>query len=124
MPSEHVSTIGERICQSVAAHAFHATGSPPFKLTCSVGFAELNLLEQQTPVTWEQIVEVADAALYWVKHHGRNSWAVLRPGVGQDLASLATACADGAETLVRNNVAVLLSGSSPDSRVEAADCAV
>ncbi|MGY3266850.1 diguanylate cyclase [Lysobacter sp. HA35] len=124
MPSEHVSTIGERICQSVATHAFHATGSPPFKLTCSVGFAELNLLEQQTPVTWEQIVEVADAALYWVKHHGRNSWAVLRPGMNHDLASLATACADGAETLVRNNVGVLLSGPSPDAQVRSADCAV
>ncbi|GAB2509633.1 sensor domain-containing diguanylate cyclase [Lysobacter humi (ex Lee et al. 2017)] len=99
MPSEHVATLGERICRSIAAHRFCVDGAPPLKVTCSVGFAELDLLEQQAPVTWEQIVEVADAALYWVKHNGRDGWAVLRPAPGTDLAALAARTGEGAQAL-------------------------
>ena len=35
---------------------------------------------------WEQLVELADAALYWVKENGRNGWSALGPAPDGDLA--------------------------------------
>lgn len=110
MPSEHAATLGERIRSAIAAHPFHAPGTPSFNVMCSVGVAELNLLEQQTPVTWEQIAAVADVALYWVKHNGRNGWAVMRPAGGGDMAGLAATSAEGAHALVASCRAELVSG--------------
>jgi diguanylate cyclase (GGDEF)-like protein len=107
MPSEHAATLGERICRSIATHPFHVPGGPPLKVTCSVGFAELDLVAQQAPVNWEQAVEVADAALYWVKNHGRDGWAVLRPAPGQDLATVAARVGEGARAITAQGVATL-----------------
>ena len=115
MPSEHVATVGERLCQSVASHLFQVVGSPPFHLTCSVGFSELVFDAQQVEVSWETMVEVADSALYWVKNNGRNGWAVLRPMSGRSLAELAAGSTEGAQTLVDRGDARLLSARMTSS---------
>jgi len=81
-PSAHqfVPVLGERIRRAVANHSFDLGDGLHVSLTCSVGLAESGLyLTGSQSVSWEQLVELADAALYWVKQNGRNGWSALRP---------------------------------------------
>ncbi len=89
MPSRHLAIIGDRIHKEMAVHAFNIGSGEPLRLTCSVGLSEYPLFRdaQQRP-GWEQMVEIADAALYWVKQHGRNGWAAFRPTTQTDLPIL------------------------------------
>lgn len=50
-------------------------------ITCSIGYAELPLTAdaEVANTDWETVVELADRALYQVKHNGRDGWAILRP---------------------------------------------
>lgn len=110
MPGESVGTIGARICSQVAAHRFQVAGHPPLSLTCSVGFAEQGLAGEEPALHWEQIVELADAALYWVKHHGRDNWAVLHPAPEAPLDALVERLRDGAQAAIDDGLAVVSSG--------------
>jgi diguanylate cyclase (GGDEF)-like protein len=68
----------ERIRKSMGNHRFKVVDGK-FRLTLSVG---ISLYEKGTSA--EEMVERADKALYWVKHHGRNqvkSWTSLYSGV-------------------------------------------
>jgi diguanylate cyclase (GGDEF)-like protein len=112
MPSEHVATIGERICRSVAQHRFDCGNGTPLELTCSVGFAEQALSDGDPAASWEALVELADAALYWVKQNGRDGWAVLRPTGDRDPAALASLSRHGAQHLIDAGLAVALTGRS------------
>ncbi len=89
MPRQAVSTLGERIRHTVAQHVFELGESVRVALTCSIGLAEYPLLRDATnAIGWEQTVELADAALYWVKNNGRDGWASLRPTESSDRTSL------------------------------------
>ena len=47
-------------------------------MTCSIGFAYYPFLSDQTnSLSWEQVVAVADRALYVAKKSGRNAWVGL-----------------------------------------------
>ena len=71
------------------------------RLTCSVGLAEYPLFRDgQHPLGWEQTVELADAALYWVKQHGRDGWAAFRPTRQTDLPTLMRDLQQGAGDLL------------------------
>jgi diguanylate cyclase (GGDEF)-like protein len=111
MASEHVATLGERICHSVSAEPFHIEGHPPLAVTCSTGFAEYRLAEPDGAVSWESLVELADAALYWMKRNGRNGWAALRPAMGISTGGLAERAREGAQALVDAGAADVLTGS-------------
>ena len=59
------------------------------RLTCSIGFIECPLFrDARGSLGWEQMVELADRALYYVKGHGRNGWAAFRPRPEADLDGL------------------------------------
>ncbi len=89
MPSRHALILGERLCSAFAAHPFDIGGNQPLWLTCSVGLSEYPLFRDPGQhVGWEQMVALADAALYWVKQHGRNGWAAFRPTPQADVARL------------------------------------
>ncbi len=50
--------------------------------TCSVGFACYPFFKEQLDaLTWEQVVSVADRALYVAKASGRNAWVGFHPGL-------------------------------------------
>lgn len=122
MPNDQVATLGNRICHHVAAHPFRTAEGVPVNVTCSVGFAELDLVEQRAPVNWEQIVEVADAALYWVKNNGRDGWALLCPAADSDLATLASASSrEGAQALIDKGKATLQASRKTNEPPVAAD---
>jgi diguanylate cyclase (GGDEF)-like protein len=80
MPRRDGPTLGERIRRAVAEHAFDVGGEQPLSLTCSVGLAELPLSDKEAAaVGWEQMIELAEAARYWLKQQGGDGWAQLRP---------------------------------------------
>ena len=102
-PSSHgfVTVPGERICAAIAAHTCDIGEGTAMRLTCSVGLAESGLfVNGLQSVGREQLVELADTGLYWVKNNGRDGWGVLRPNAdmvpGETLGQLHL----GAQTLI------------------------
>ncbi len=103
MPRQAVSGLGERIRCKVAEHAFELGESVRVALTCSIGLAEYPLFRDAPyELGWEQTVELADAALYWVKNNGRDGWAVLRPTENSDRTSLLQSLQAGSQALIDN----------------------
>lgn len=72
--------LGERIRRRISEQVFDVGDGLQWALTCSIGLAEYPAFpDSPREPGWEQIVEMADAALYWVKNNGRDGWAILRP---------------------------------------------
>lgn len=89
MPGRHLPVLGERIRAAVAEHRFEVGLPEPLRLTCSIGLVECPLFrEGRGSLGWEQMVELADRALYHVKTHGRNGWAAFRPAAGTSAETL------------------------------------
>jgi diguanylate cyclase (GGDEF)-like protein len=96
MPNRHLPILGERIRSAIANHRFDIGGDEPLRLTCSIGFIECPLFrDARGSLGWEQMVELADRALYHVKAHGRNGWAAYRPLPNADLPGLLAALQGG-----------------------------
>ena len=70
--------LAERIRRNVENHLFDVGTDVPTKLTCSIGFAYYPFVSgQEVSFSWEQIVTIADRALYVAKKSGRNAWVGL-----------------------------------------------
>ena len=111
MASDQLATIGERICGAVRSHGFDIGSGTPLHLTASVGFAEYPLFRDPSGgLDWQQMVELADQALYWVKRHGRDGWAAFRPTGRTDAGSVVGDLQkSGAEVLLRGGHLQLVS---------------
>lgn len=110
VPRKYVTVLAERIRRSVAGQAFDVGDSRRIALTCSIGLAEYPLhRDPQQQMGWEQMVDLADAGLYWIKHHGRDGWAELKPTPGTDLASLMSGLHSGAQALIDSGRVVIVS---------------
>jgi hypothetical protein len=59
------------------------------------------------------VIELADAALYWVKHHGRNGWAQLLPTTPSDLPNLLPRLQSEAQQLIDSGRLTLLGSKAP-----------
>jgi diguanylate cyclase (GGDEF)-like protein len=93
--------LAERIRSSVAGHEFDIGNGRPTHLTCSIGFAHLPFVPARPKLFgWEQVVNVADRALYLAKQRGRDGWAGLssHPSISRiaddDLVTLVTDSSD------------------------------
>jgi len=73
---ETAESLAERIRQSMEDKAFDVGLEQTVHLSCSIGFA-FYPFDRARPnfFSWEQVVGVADRALYVAKESGRNAWA-------------------------------------------------
>lgn len=75
--------VAERIRSAIAAYNFDLGDGVTIHRTCSIGFACIPFLpENAGRLTWEQVIDIADQALYVVKRSGRNGWLGIRAGDG------------------------------------------
>lgn len=73
--STEVSSLAERIRSRIESHVFELGNGAVAHTTCSVGFAGYPFLGSQPDlVSWEQVLGIADIAMYRAKEL-RNSWA-------------------------------------------------
>ena len=79
MPRGDVPALGARICSTIASRPFPLPDGSKVTVTASVGLAECPPFPQRPDLLgWEQLVALADRALYWIKENGRNGWACYR----------------------------------------------
>lgn len=83
LPHGSVPQIGARLCAEINAHAFQLDDLTRRRLTASVGLIEYPLFpDAPRLLDWEQMVTLADRALYRAKAAGRDTWAAFRPSPG------------------------------------------
>lgn len=112
---EFVPVLGERLRAAVEGHRYDIGDGTVLPITCSIGMAEYPLYRDASHrLGWEQMIELADAALYWVKNNGRNGWAALRPTADTDLDLLMGRLRDGAQAVVESGQLSLISGTRVD----------
>lgn len=67
--------LAERVRLVVAEYEFHLEGELRIRQTCSVGFACFPFVTAHpSAISWQDVIDIADIALYSVKHSGRNGW--------------------------------------------------
>jgi diguanylate cyclase (GGDEF)-like protein len=100
---EGLVELAERIRSRVAQHVFEIGEGHVVRTTCSVGFACYPFFrEQLDALSWEQVISVADRALYVAKASGRNAWVGFHPGItALPIQGLFAAICHGTQQLVR-----------------------
>ncbi|MFG6413749.1 diguanylate cyclase domain-containing protein [Roseateles sp. DC23W] len=67
--------LAERMRHVIAATPFNLGEGGDIDITCSIGFACMPFeLEKPMARSWQQVVNLADLALYAAKRSGRNAW--------------------------------------------------
>lgn len=70
-----VSAFAERVRSDIEREAFVIGEGRTLHRTCSIGFASYPFsVAYPEALSWEQVVAVADEALYLAKHSGANAW--------------------------------------------------
>ncbi|MEO8160448.1 MAG: two-component regulator propeller domain-containing protein [Arenimonas sp.] len=113
MPKRNAQMLGERIRRGVEGHVFDVGGEGPVALSCSIGLAEYTLAHEDGSLGWEQTIELADAALYWIKQHGRDGWAQLLPATPVQLPPLLGRLQSETSALIASGQLHLLSSRTP-----------
>lgn len=86
--AERAFQLAERIITAVRAVDFTVgEGDERSQVTCSVGIACYPFGEPVDALDWEQVVKLADVAVYQAKAAGRDCWVQLAPGEDLDLHS-------------------------------------
>jgi diguanylate cyclase (GGDEF)-like protein len=96
---EAASELAERIRTAVSTHRYRLAGSSIARTSCSIGFAMYPFVRAVPGLlTWEEVLRLADAALYRAKNR-RNAWVGWSGRkAAPDLATRVTADPEAAET--------------------------
>jgi len=90
----------ERLCRAIAAHRFTLDQGRQTQITCSIGLAEFPFVhDPDNRLGWEQLLILADRALYQAKAKGRNGWAAYRPVLGTQAEQVLAALQEPAERM-------------------------
>jgi diguanylate cyclase (GGDEF)-like protein len=102
---ETAEHLAERIRQSMEEKAFDVGLEQTVHLSCSIGFA-FYPFDRSRPnfFSWEQVVGIADRALYVAKESGRNAWAGILGNRIERNADLLTRINEDLEQLVAEGV--------------------
>ncbi len=72
---DRAEALAERIRISIEEHVFELEESRVLRTTVSIGFACYPFVRKEPDLaTWEQVLSLADEALYAAKHTARNAW--------------------------------------------------
>ena len=112
-----IELLAERIRSAVEACRFDFGGEEEARLSCSIGFACFPFASAAPHLlTWEQVLAIADRALYASKNTGRNAWVGILsskniPSDGKEL--LATIEDDPERLIADETIEVVTSVSRP-----------
>ena len=100
--------LAERIRNAIEETPFDIGLDQKFHLSCSIGFA-FYPFDREAPkmFSWEQIVGIADRALYVTKQSGKNGWAGLLAAETLESPRLLERIHDELDELVAEGVVVL-----------------
>ena len=103
LSGEGLAEMAERLRSCVAQHIFEVGEERVVRTTCSIGYARYPFFrEQLDALSWEQVISVADRALYVAKASGRNAWVGFHPGItAVPIQGLFGAICHRTQTLVR-----------------------
>ncbi|QPF76106.1 diguanylate cyclase [Roseateles sp. DAIF2] len=77
---EHASLQAQRFCEAFHRQPFLLGQDRALTVTCSVGYALLPMRRaDREHLAWNEVLELADQALYWVKQNGRDGWLGVLP---------------------------------------------
>ncbi len=104
LSGDGLAELAERIRQRLAQQVFDVGEGRVVRTSCSVGFACYPFFKEQLDaLSWEQVISVADRALYVAKASGRNSWVGFHPGIAAlPIQSLFSSICHGTQQLVRD----------------------
>jgi diguanylate cyclase (GGDEF)-like protein len=117
LSGERLSELAERIRAEVGKQVFEIGEGRVVRTTCSLGFACYPFFrEQLDALSWEQVISVADRALYVAKASGRNAWVGFHPGLtALPIQGLFSSICHGPQQLVREGT-LRVSSSVADGR--------
>lgn len=113
LPRGSLASIGQRLCESISAKVFDLGNGEVHQLTASIGLIESPLFPSRPNLlSWEQLVTLADHAMYQVKISGRNGWMACRPTPGAILPAADTTLTGDPHMLIDKGL-IELYGSRP-----------
>jgi GGDEF domain-containing protein len=119
LPERSLEAVASRLHDAFAQHAAGNGASAQRGPRCSVGAAAYPLRSaRQFGIGWEQVVELAGAALRRVQRDGGDGWAVLHPASHADLPQIADGLGGQAVDSLLRTGRLRLEGAAP--RVAAA----
>lgn len=115
-PQPAVAALGERIRMSITNQSLEPGDGSQITVDCSVGLAEFPLAHDgQQLFGWEQAVELAEAALRWVRQDSGHGWALLRPAQSADTGNMLHDLGNNVARFIAEGRLEVVGSSRPDS---------
>jgi diguanylate cyclase (GGDEF)-like protein len=115
---DEAKVVAERIRRAVADREFLLPDGERLHKTCSIGFACFPFLPAAPRLlSWSEVVELADQALYLAKHGGRNAWAAIYSTATTPHAGLFSHLMNDLEGAMTQGEVMLVSSMAPQGAV-------